>query len=126
MGDSVQVWVGPEGFERQLKAAIDGFGHDRPLRKIYKFPPPLGADHVPFYHLGVPVIMFTGYDMVKYHLPTDTFWEGGVDNIHYMAQLTRHLVDTFGACEIDHATREALLAPYRDSPVEAMLSYKLI
>jgi hypothetical protein len=126
MVDSVQVWVGPEGFERDLKIAIDQFAHERPMRQIYKFPPPLGADHVPFYNLGVPVIMFTGYDMVKYHLPIDTFWEGGCDNIWYMARLTRYLIDYFGQREIDHNHREAMLAPYRDSAAEAMLSYKLI
>jgi hypothetical protein len=126
VGESLQIWVGPEGFEHDLKAVIDQFVHPRAVEKIYKFPPPLGADHVPFYNMGVPVIMFTGYDMVKYHLPIDTFWEGGVDNIAYVTELTRHIIDQFAGRELDYPTRESILAPYRDSPAEGILSFKLI
>jgi hypothetical protein len=126
MADSLQVWVGPEGFEWDLKRVIDTFENARAVRKIYRFPPPLGADHVPFYHMGVPVVMMTGYDMVKYHLPVDTFWEGGVDNVLYVAELARHIIDNFGQHETQYSTRESVLAPYRDRAIESILSYKLL
>jgi Zn-dependent M28 family amino/carboxypeptidase len=119
--DGLQFWVGPEGFSAEFKKAVDQFGWERPLPKVYKFPPPLGSDHVPFYNVGVPVCMFTGYDIKKYHLPTDVYWDGGVDSICYVAELTRHLVDYFAARETRSPSRENRLAlkPYFWSALEA-------
>jgi hypothetical protein len=118
--DGLQLWVGPEGFSRELKEAIDRFDLRLPRTILYKFPPPLGSDHVPFYNMGVPVCMFTGYDIKKYHLPSDTYWDGGVDSIRYVAELTRHLIDLFATRDMNYETRETIqaLKPYFWSAVE--------
>jgi hypothetical protein len=118
--DGLQLWVGPEEFSRELKEAIDRFHLRLPRATLYKFPPPLGSDHVPFYNLGVPVCMFTGYDIKKYHLPSDTYWDGGVDSIRYVAELTRYLIDHFATRDMNYETRETMQAskPYFWSAVE--------
>jgi hypothetical protein len=118
--DGLQLWVGPEEFAKELKEAIDRFEMRLPETVLYKFPPPLGSDHVPFYNLGVPVCMITGYDIKKYHLPIDTYWDGGVDSIHYVAELTRYLIDNFATRDMDYETRETVQAskPYFWSVVE--------
>jgi len=69
--------------------------------------------------------MFTGYDMQKYHLPIDTYHDAGVENIAYVAELAQYIVDYFSDRSIEFPTKESLLSPYRDDPVEAMLSLKI-
>lgn len=103
----LQLWVGPEGFEHDLKAAVDGFLMPNRISKLYRFPPPMGADHVPFYNLGVPVCMMTGYEMVKYHSPADVCHPEGVKGISYAAELTRHLVDHFAERKTRYETRQS-------------------
>jgi hypothetical protein len=118
--DGLQFWVGPEGFAQELKEAVDAFRGQLPAPREYKFPPPLGSDHVPFYNVGVPVCMFTGYDIRKYHLPTDVYWPGGVESIHRVAELTRHLIDHFARRDTRYESRETLLGgrPYYWSVLE--------
>jgi hypothetical protein len=123
--DELQVWSGPEALESRLYAAIEGYerGVDGAPRRIYKSPPPPGSDHMPFFAVGVPAIMLTGFEMVKYHRPTDVMHEAGARSIAHVTDLTRHLIDTVDWGPISDSKR-ALLDPWRSSRVEPLLSLK--
>lgn len=123
--DQLQVWSGPEELERRLYAAIEEFEHDveDPPRRTYKSPPPPGSDHMPFFALGVPVIMLTGWEMVKYHRPVDVMHRQGAESIAHVTELTRHLIDTVDWRDIS-ATKRAALAGRRSTAWEYGLSLK--
>lgn len=123
---NLQVWVGPEPFEEELREAIESFRHPMhpEVRRIYKYPPPPGSDHLPFYQLGIPVTMLTGFDMVKYHRPVDICHPDGLRSIAYVAALTRHIVDSFQGRDPVYITKASTLAPYRGTQWELTLSQK--
>jgi hypothetical protein len=123
--EEMQVWSGPEDLERRLYAAIEEFERDvvAAPRRIYKSPPPPGSDHMPFFALGVPVIMLTGFEMVKYHRPTDVMHRAGAESILHVTELTRHLIDRVDWRGLSDTRR----APYdarRSSAWEHALSLK--
>lgn len=71
-GDYLWVWVGPEGFERTVRQAIDAV----PLLRQYelRFAAPMpGADDWIFAVEGVPTVSFIFWRLDVYHKPTDTF-----------------------------------------------------
>jgi hypothetical protein len=123
--DELQIWSGPEELERRLYAAIEEFerGVEWAPRRTYKSPPPPGSDHMPFFALGVPVIMLTGFEMVKYHRPVDVMHRAGAESIARVTELTRHLIDTVDWRGIT-ATKRAPLDGRRSSAWEHALSLK--
>jgi len=94
-GYALDVGASPESFEAELRRVIDRFSHPRAVSKTYNFPPYLGSDHVPFYEAGVPVCAISFGDSIKYHLSWDTYCPEGVDNILYVTELTRHVIEAF-------------------------------
>jgi hypothetical protein len=121
----LQVWSGPEELERRLHAAIEAFERDAVAapRRVYKSPPPPGSDHMPFFALGVPVIMLTGWEMVRYHRPVDVMHRAGAESIAHVTELTRHLIDTVDWHEMNE-TKRALLEARRSTAWEHALSLK--
>lgn len=78
---------------------------------------------MPFFALGVPVIMLTGWEMVKYHRPADVMHRAGAESIAHVTELTRHLIDTVDWRDIT-ATKRAALGARRSSAWEYGLSLK--
>ena len=114
-GDHLSFWVGPEEFEAKLKNIVDKFSHHRKVNKTFYFPPPLGSDHIPFYLAGVPVCMISFGDMVKYHLNEDKYCFEGIENIHYVTELSWHIINTFMNQEIRWNTIQGRLTPNKPS-----------
>ncbi|MGE5553399.1 MAG: M28 family metallopeptidase [Betaproteobacteria bacterium] len=94
-GDELEVWSGPEPFEvllRSVLAPLTGDGQ-RP-KLLYKFPPPPGSDHAPFYAAGIPVCMLTFNDQQILHRPEDQRHERMWRNMAATADLAEALVRT--------------------------------
>ena len=121
----LQIWSGPEELEARLYSHIEEYEHGAAssLNRIYKSPPPPGSDHMPFFAVGIPVIMLTGWEMVKYHSPADVMHRPGAESIAHITDLTRYLIDNV---EWDGLTdsRRATLAPHRQRTWEHALSLK--
>lgn len=79
-GDYLWVWVGPEGFERTVRQAIDAV----PLLKKYemRFAEPMpGADDWIFAVEGVPTVSLIFWRLDVYHKPTDTFERVDIEKV---------------------------------------------
>jgi hypothetical protein len=90
----LHVWSGNEDLECQLRTLIGAHQSTVPDRPVvrYTFPPKPGSDHVPFEQRGVPVVMFTGFEMCRYHSPEDTYRPEQGRNIANVASLVWNLV----------------------------------
>lgn len=92
--EQLHVWSGNEDLEAQLRALISKQQSgvvERP-QVHYTFPPKPGSDHVPFERRGAPVVMFTGFEMCRYHSPDDTYRPEQGRNIANVAALVWHLI----------------------------------
>jgi hypothetical protein len=101
-GDYLWVWVGPEGFERTVRRAIE----DVPALEKYelRFAAPMpGADDWIFAVEGVPTVSLIFWRLDVYHKPTDTF-------DHVDAEKVRAAVDAAYAV-VQHARHEPLTPP---------------
>jgi hypothetical protein len=111
-GDQLAIWSGPEGLETDIRMIAASFEHPRKVEKLYCFPPPAGADHIPFYYQeGIPVCMLSFQDMVKYHLPVDTFCAEGVDNIEYATEFTWWMIKAFVKKDLLWPTTQGIMSP---------------
>jgi len=109
-GHTINLWAGPEGFEEDINKVVKTFPHPRSIGRMFYFPPPRGADHVPFYYEeGVPVCMITFQDNNKWHLPKDKYCPEGVENITYVTELVWYLMEKFSHREFDWPTVRGLL-----------------
>lgn len=105
-GEQLQIWAGPEGLEDELRATVRASGlSDGPAVTLIS-PPPMGADHVPFFNFGVPACMFTGYEMVRYHTGADVFEAEIVDNVRRAAEIARAVLERVGERPLDFPTRD--------------------
>lgn len=91
-GDFLELSVGPEAFEWEVRRAIKTFPHERKLRLESTFPPLVSSDHAPFYQAGIPVMHLTFNDWPLLHHRDDLPNEGSVANIVYTMGLVEHLV----------------------------------
>lgn len=123
--EELQVWSGPEALEARLYRAIEGYEDSlgSRLRRNYKSPPPPGSDHMPFFAVGIPAIMLTGFEMKKYHSPLDVRHEAGRQSIEHVADLTRHLIDTVN-WDVWGDSKRDLIEPARETDWEYALSLK--
>jgi aminopeptidase YwaD len=71
-GDYLWVWVGPKGFERTVRQAIDAVSLLRQYEMRFAEPMP-GADDWIFAVEGVPTVSLIFWRLDVYHKPTDTF-----------------------------------------------------
>lgn len=101
-GDFLEVFVGPETFEREILAGIDRFrAQTRPdLRVRSRFPPTCGTDHAAFYAAGIPAVHLTFNDLHRLHQPDDVPNEGIASNIAWTVALVRSLLT-----DLDRADR---------------------
>jgi hypothetical protein len=106
--EQLQIWAGPEGLEDALRETVQSFDlSGGPAVKLIS-PPPMGADHVAFFNLGVPACMFTGYEMVRYHTRADVFEDEIVDNVLRVAEIAGEAVHRLAATPLDFPTRDSL------------------
>lgn len=90
-GDELEVWSGPEPFEVLLRSLLDPLTQGSP-KLLYKFPPPPGSDHAPFYAAGIPVCMLTFNDQPILHRPEDQRDERMWENMETTASLAEALI----------------------------------
>ncbi len=81
-GDVMEVWCGPESFERKIIELLQADAEFP--NKVYKNSPPPGSDHAPFYERGVDVCMFTVNDQDIIHTPYDDYNEDMLRNMEKM------------------------------------------
>jgi len=103
-GSDLQVWVGPEMFEQQLKRAIDQFEYPEKERVTYYFPPPVSGDHISFYEAGIPSCMFFGGATEKYHISDDTYQPDKVNRILFITEMVWHLTHLLAKQEVSRGT----------------------
>jgi Zn-dependent M28 family amino/carboxypeptidase len=88
-GDIMEVWSGPEAFERKLVELLRTDG-DFP-NKVYKNPPPPGSDHAPFYEKGIDCCMFTVNDQDIIHTARDDY---NADMLKNMEKMPAFIIKT--------------------------------
>ena len=86
----LEVWCGPEWFEREIIGMINHFPIS--LETVYKCPPQPGSDHAPFYNKGIPSCMLTFNDQYILHTPLDTYEESKYENMKIMTQLVEKIL----------------------------------
>ncbi|MCL4514481.1 MAG: M28 family metallopeptidase [Firmicutes bacterium] len=94
-GDELEVWVGPEPFETVVQGLIRETGKTSGREVVYKFPPPPGSDHAPFYTEGIPVCMLTFNDQPILHRPEDGYDEKKLQNMAFTVDLAERLARAF-------------------------------
>lgn len=89
-GDELEIWCGPERFERKVMALL----LDQPgvERQCYRNPPPPGSDHTPFYERGVDSCMLTFNDQGILHTPLDICNQRILPNMHKMVDLAMRMI----------------------------------
>ena len=108
--DLLQIWAGPEQLEDVLRDTVGSvYSSDGPKVTLIS-PPPMGADHVPFFNLGVPSCMLTGYEMVRYHTGLDVFEPELVDPVLRAADFARVAIERLARSSAQFATRD-LMSP---------------
>jgi hypothetical protein len=90
-GDVMEVWCGPEAFERRIIELLQD-NAEFP-NKVYKNPPPPGSDHTPFYERGVDVCMFTVNDQDIIHTPDDDYNEDMLRNMEKMPMFIEKVIN---------------------------------
>jgi Zn-dependent M28 family amino/carboxypeptidase len=97
-GDLLEVFAGPETFERDLLAVVAReTGATRAgLRVRSRFPPTCGTDHASFYAAGIPAAHLTFNDLHRLHQPDDTPNEGIARNIVWTVGLVERLIAELG------------------------------
>lgn len=100
-GDELEVWSGPEPFETLLRSLLAPLTGGGAPRLLYKFPPPPGSDHAPFYEAGIPVCMLTFNDQEILHRPEDQRDERMWTNMKTTADFTETLLRALGASVLD-------------------------
>lgn len=104
--EQLQIWAGPEGLEDELRSTVQSFDLAGGPAVTLISPPPMGADHVPFFNFGIPSCMFTGYEMVRYHTQADVFEPEIVDNVRRAAEIARAVLERFADRSLDFPTRD--------------------
>ena len=90
--DSVlEVWSGPEPVERTIRQCLSKSPES--FQAIYKWPPPPGSDHAPYFDKGIPVCMLTFNDQGILHSPKDIYEESKLDNMAVMVRLSLDLLE---------------------------------
>lgn len=91
-GRLLEVSVGPESFEWNVKRLVDSHGRRNGIRCVTRFPPLPGSDHAPFYEAGIPAAHLTFNDWQILHRFDDTPNDGSAENIVYVIDLVLHLL----------------------------------
>lgn len=97
--DILEVWCGPETFERKVRAVLDKSKEKFIPR--YICPPPPGSDHAPFYEKGIPVCMLTFNDQGILHTPEDIIEKSKLRNMEKMVRLNLELLERIGVIQRD-------------------------
>lgn len=92
--DVLEVWSGPETFERKVRNVFDK-SKEQFIPK-YICPPPPGSDHAPYYDKGIDVCMLTFNDQGILHSPEDIYEESKLHNMEKMVRLNLELLENMG------------------------------
>lgn len=87
----LEVWSGPESFERKLRAVLDR-SHEN-FQAEYICPPPPGSDHAPYYDKGIDVCMLTFNDQEILHTPEDVYEESKLKNMEKMVKIVIEVLE---------------------------------
>lgn len=86
----LEIWSGPEEFEREIMELINQFSDD--MITSYKCPPPPGSDHTPFYDKGIPSCMFTFNDLEILHTSNDRYNKKIFKHMKFTVGLTKFIL----------------------------------
>ena len=93
----LEVWSGPEPFERKIRKILDQSQEE--FEAVYICPPPPGSDHAPYYDGGIPVCMLTFNDQGILHSPEDDYRESLIENMEVMTRLSLNLLEQLKVIE---------------------------
>lgn len=89
--DVLEVWSGPETFERKLRRILDQSREN--FRAEYVCPPPPGSDHAPYYEKGADVCMLTFNDQGILHTPEDIYEKSKLRNMEKMVNIVMEVLE---------------------------------
>lgn len=87
----LEVWSGPESFERKIRAVLDRSNED--FHAEYICPPPPGSDHAPYYDKGIDACMLTFNDQGILHTPEDIYEESKLKNMEKMVKIVIEVLE---------------------------------
>lgn len=87
----LEVWSGPESFERKLRYILNRSHED--FHAEFICPPPPGSDHAPYYDRGVDVCMLTFNDQGILHTPEDVYEESKLRNMEKMVKIVMEVLE---------------------------------
>lgn len=95
--NTLEAWYGPDALLPELRRTVEPIAAKQGFETTYKFPPPPGSDHAPFYDVGCAVCMLTFNDLEILHRPEDEVDENNLSNMLRMLDLVGGLLGNFDA-----------------------------